>query len=106
MADIEMPATAVALNLEGSPRNVKEEAADKNPMVAAVIRFRHLGVLHHEILRRAVLIIRRFLAFDIENLGRQTARAGNMIGQNIAGIRGKTHNRVEGFARLAENSLP
>ena len=37
IAHIEMLATAVALNLEGSPMNVKEEAADSNPMVAAIM---------------------------------------------------------------------
>lgn len=36
IAHIEMLATAVALNLEGSPMNVKEEAAESNPMVAAI----------------------------------------------------------------------
>ena len=36
IAHIEMLATAVALNLEGSPMNVKEEAAETNPMVAAI----------------------------------------------------------------------
>lgn len=37
IAHIEMLATAVAMNLEGSPMNVKEEAAEKNPMVAAIL---------------------------------------------------------------------
>ncbi|PYE51196.1 manganese catalase family protein [Deinococcus yavapaiensis] len=37
IAHIEMLATAVALNLEGSPNAVKEEAANHNPMVAAVL---------------------------------------------------------------------
>jgi Mn-containing catalase len=37
IAHIEMLATAVAMNLEGSPMNVKEEAADANPMVAAIM---------------------------------------------------------------------
>lgn len=37
IAHIEMLATAVAMNLEGSPMTVKEEAAEKNPMVAAVM---------------------------------------------------------------------
>src|SRR5918997_5242935 len=37
IAHIEMLATAVAMNLEGSPMNVKEEAADSNPMVAAIM---------------------------------------------------------------------
>lgn len=37
IAHIEMLATAVALNLEGSPMNVKEEAAENNPMVAAIM---------------------------------------------------------------------
>ena len=36
IAHIEMLATAVALNLEGSPMNYKEEAAEANPMVAAI----------------------------------------------------------------------
>lgn len=36
IAHIEMLATAVALNLEGSPMNVKEEAAESNPMIAAI----------------------------------------------------------------------
>lgn len=36
IAHIEMLATAVALNLEGSPMNVKEEAAEASPMVAAI----------------------------------------------------------------------
>lgn len=36
IAHIEMLATAVALNLEGSPMNFKEEAAEANPMVAAI----------------------------------------------------------------------
>jgi Mn-containing catalase len=37
ISHIEMLATAVALNLEGSPMNVKEEAAEANPMVAAIM---------------------------------------------------------------------
>ncbi|MCU1289884.1 MAG: Mn-containing catalase [Acidobacteria bacterium] len=37
IAHIEMLATAVAMNLEGSPMNVKEEAAEKSPMVAAIL---------------------------------------------------------------------
>ena len=37
IAHIEMLATAVALNLEGSPMVVKEEAAENNPMVAAIM---------------------------------------------------------------------
>ena len=37
IAHIEMLATAVAMNLEGSPMTVKEEAAEKNPMVAAIM---------------------------------------------------------------------
>ena len=37
IAHIEMLATAVAMNLEGSPMNVKEEAADASPMVAAIM---------------------------------------------------------------------
>lgn len=37
IAHIEMLATAVALNLEGSPMNVKEEAAEESPMVAAIM---------------------------------------------------------------------
>lgn len=37
IAHIEMLATAVALNLEGSPMFVKEEAAENNPMVAAIM---------------------------------------------------------------------
>lgn len=37
IAHIEMLATAVAMNLEGSPMNVKEEAAEANPMVAAIM---------------------------------------------------------------------
>lgn len=36
IAHIEMLATAVALNLEGSPMNFKEEAAEASPMVAAI----------------------------------------------------------------------
>lgn len=36
IAHIEMLATAVALNLEGSPMNVKEEAAEANPMIGAI----------------------------------------------------------------------
>jgi len=37
IAHIEMLATAVAMNLEGSPMTVKEEAAEANPMVAAIM---------------------------------------------------------------------
>lgn len=37
IAHIEILATAVALNLEGSPMNVKEEAAEESPMVAAIM---------------------------------------------------------------------
>lgn len=37
IAHIEMLTTAVALNLEGSPSAVKVEAAENNPMVAAVM---------------------------------------------------------------------
>ena len=37
MAHVEMLATAVALNLEGSPDFVQESAAKQNPMVAAVM---------------------------------------------------------------------
>ena len=37
ISHIEMLATAVALNLEGSPMNVKEEAAEASPMVAAIM---------------------------------------------------------------------
>ncbi len=37
IAHIEMLATAVALNLEGSPMVVKEEAAEQNPMIAAIM---------------------------------------------------------------------
>ncbi|WP_027481392.1 manganese catalase family protein [Deinococcus pimensis] len=37
IAHIEMLATAVAMNLEGSPGALKEEAAKQNPMVAAVM---------------------------------------------------------------------
>lgn len=37
ISHIEMLATAVALNLEGSSMNVKEEAAEASPMVAAIM---------------------------------------------------------------------
>ena len=37
IAHIEMLSTAVAMNLEGSPMNVKEAAAEKSPMVAAMM---------------------------------------------------------------------
>lgn len=37
IAHIEILATAVALNLEGSPMSVKEEAAEESPMVAAIM---------------------------------------------------------------------
>jgi Mn-containing catalase len=37
MGHVEMYATAIALNLEGSPAMVQEEAARHNPMVAAVM---------------------------------------------------------------------
>ena len=37
IAHIEMLATAVALNLEGSPNVVKEAAAEQNPMLAAIM---------------------------------------------------------------------
>lgn len=37
IAHIEILATAVALNLEGSPMSVKEEAAEDSPMVAAIM---------------------------------------------------------------------
>jgi Mn-containing catalase len=89
IAHIEMLATAIALNLEGSPTLVQEEAANANPMVAAIMG----GMSPRQFLSGGM----GALAADSEGVpfnGSWVVSSGNLAADMISNVYAESTGRV------------